>query len=134
MNLFLATTTNPDSFTCLYHLKFDSTTGEILPPTLQSCKRLPSHLLQAITSARISSSCRYIMLGFGVRRDGIVVGHSEPKAVCEIVNLMSDDLESVCVVADEEDEVNIAQFHPTPGMGVVYGTKRGKVRIITRSF
>jgi activator-of-BECN1-regulated-autophagy protein 1 len=35
---------------------------------------------------------------------------------------------TVKVVEDLEDEVNIAQFHPMPGYGVVYGTKRGKTR------
>ena len=31
-------------------------------------------------------------------------------------------------MTDEEDEVNVAQWHPCPGQGIVYGTKRGKVR------
>lgn len=132
--LDIAITTNPDSFVCLYQLKFDPTSGEILQPTLHSCKKLQSQLLQAITSARMSSTCRYIMLGFGVRRDGLVVGHREPKAVCEIMSLISEDLDSVCTITDDEDEVNIAQFHPSPGVGVVYGTKRGKVRILARSY
>jgi activator-of-BECN1-regulated-autophagy protein 1 len=33
------------------------------------------------------------------------------------------------IMTDVEDEVNIAQFHPIPGMGMLYGTKRGKVRM-----
>lgn len=28
-------------------------------------------------------------------------------------------------------QVNIAQFHPVPGSGVLYGTKRGKVRVFS---
>jgi hypothetical protein len=29
--------------------------------------------------------------------------------------------------------VNVAQFHPFPGHGIVYGTKRGKVRKFSKS-
>ena len=29
-------------------------------------------------------------------------------------------------------QVNIAQFHPYPGVGLVYGTKRGRVRVFRR--
>ena len=29
-------------------------------------------------------------------------------------------------------QVNIAQFHPFPGVGLVYGTKRGRVRVFRR--
>jgi hypothetical protein len=31
-------------------------------------------------------------------------------------------------MCDQDDEVNIAQFHALPGQGIVYGTKRGKIR------
>lgn len=34
---------------------------------------------------------------------------------------------------DDVDEVNIAHFHSLPGNGVVYGTKRGRVRKFGRS-
>ena len=27
-----------------------------------------------------------------------------------------------------DDEVNVAAFHPVPGVGIVYGTKEGKLR------
>jgi hypothetical protein len=30
-------------------------------------------------------------------------------------------------------QVNIAQFHPVPGNGIVYGTKRGKVKVFYRN-
>ena len=29
--------------------------------------------------------------------------------------------------------MNIAQFHPIPGSGIVYGTKRGKVKVFHRN-
>jgi activator-of-BECN1-regulated-autophagy protein 1 len=43
------------------------------------------------------------------------------------------DLKTVSVLLDEDDEVNIAQFHPIPGNGIVYGTKRGKVKAFRRN-
>ena len=30
-------------------------------------------------------------------------------------------------------QVNIAQFHPYPGHGIVYGTKRGKIRSFSKA-
>lgn len=30
-------------------------------------------------------------------------------------------------LAHAEDQVNIGMFHPLPGMGIVYGTRQGKV-------
>ncbi|CAN0026409.1 unnamed protein product, partial [Choristocarpus tenellus] len=35
------------------------------------------------------------------------------------------------VVLTAEDDVNIACFHPEPGMGCVYGTKQGRVCVAT---
>jgi activator-of-BECN1-regulated-autophagy protein 1 len=39
------------------------------------------------------------------------------------------DMELVRVLPSSEDEVNVACFHPSPGGGLVYGTKEGKLRI-----
>lgn len=33
------------------------------------------------------------------------------------------DMELVRVLPSSEDEVNVACFHPSPGCGLVYGTK-----------
>jgi activator-of-BECN1-regulated-autophagy protein 1 len=40
------------------------------------------------------------------------------------------DMELVRVLPSAEDEVNVACFHPSPGGGLVYGTKEGKLRIL----
>ncbi|CAN0356498.1 unnamed protein product [Ectocarpus sp. 8 AP-2014] len=32
-----------------------------------------------------------------------------------------------------EEDVNIACFHPEPGMGCVYGTKQGRVGLVRMS-
>ncbi|CAI9276614.1 unnamed protein product [Lactuca saligna] len=40
------------------------------------------------------------------------------------------DMELVSVLPSAEDEVNVACFHPLAGVGLVYGTKEGKLRIL----
>ncbi|GJN28782.1 hypothetical protein PR202_gb16946 [Eleusine coracana subsp. coracana] len=40
------------------------------------------------------------------------------------------DMELVRVLPSALDEVNVACFHPSPGAGLVYGTKEGKLRIL----
>lgn len=55
-----------------------------------------------------------------------VEDHANSHVACEIVSL--SDMSTVTVMPDDEDEVNIAQFHPISGMGILYGTKKGKVR------
>lgn len=45
---------------------------------------------------------------------------------CEIID--ASTMKPVCVLRDHEDEVNIAQFHPVAGNGILYGTKKGKIR------
>ena len=44
-------------------------------PVLQAAKPLPGNLMRAITSAKLSPSKQYCMLGFGVRTEGVVFGH-----------------------------------------------------------
>ena len=109
--------------------------------------------MKAITSVKLSSTNRFALIGYGVRSNGIVEGHDNPLAACEIMALqrprsvalltapMASDrgdckkpealgtIATVGVINDIEDEVNIAHFHPIPGQGLVYGTKKGKVRV-----
>ncbi|XP_052626722.1 uncharacterized protein LOC128133368 [Lactuca sativa] len=40
------------------------------------------------------------------------------------------DMELVSVLPSAEDEVNVACFHPLAGVGLFYGTKEGKLRIL----
>lgn len=113
-------------------------------------RKLSKSLKKAITSTKLSSSCNYALLGFGVRDSlGRVQGHTHSNTTCEIVRLHNNTfdysssstticgyndaeedgggIETVCLLVDRIDEVNIAHFHPDPGCGLVYGTKKGKV-------
>ena len=44
-----------------------------------------------------------------------------------------NNFDSACIIADDEDEVNVAKFNPIPGLGAVYGTKKGKLKVIKRA-
>ncbi len=83
-------------------------------------------LMRAITSIKFSPSCRFALLGYGVRNNGIVEDHDNPNVACEIFNLY--DMRSYYTVSDTIDEINVALFHNIPGNGIIYGTKRGKVK------
>lgn len=41
-------------------------------------------------------------------------------------------MEVVRVLPSAEDEINAACFHPAPGGGIAYGTKEGRLRIISQ--
>lgn len=87
--------------------------------------------MRAITSVKISLSNRQILLGYGVRsEDGHVMDHPNVHAACEVLNTLDASMSSIKILTDPEDEVNIAQFHSRPGGGLIYGTKRGRTRLI----
>ncbi len=112
------------------------------PPALINTLRLKRGIMKAITSVKLSSTNRFALIGYGVRSQGIVEGHEHPLAACEIMAMQRIQVPScgdcnkkswspittVAVINDVEDEVNAAYFHPVAGQGLVYGTKRGKVR------
>lgn len=95
--------------------------------------------MKAVTSVKFSPTARVAVLAFGVRRDGAVEDHPAKNAACEIIKFADelrsvnahgvDSMRTVALIANTEDEVNIAQFHALPGAGIIYGTKQGKVRI-----
>eukprot|EP01036_Dinobryon_divergens_P027952 gene27954-36820_t len=116
---------------CLFQLNFED--NVLLPPKLMTTKHLPGSLMKAITSTKLSPTCRYALVGYGVRLDGEVQDHPEKNVACEVVSLLqSTNLKTVATMSDKEDEVNVAQFHPHAGRGIVYGTKKGKVRCFTK--
>ncbi len=95
-------------------------------PILVRCLSLNNKLMKAVTSAKLSCTNRFALVGYGVRDDNQVEGHTHGHAACEIFDL--EIMKSFMIMSDAEDEVNIAQFHPDPGKGLLYGTKKGKVR------
>lgn len=100
---------------------------------------LSGSLMKAVTSIKFSPTSRVAVLAYGVRREGAVEGHPLQNVACEVIRFSDDgeggrthtgdSLKTVAIIANAEDEVNIAQFHAIPGAGIIYGTKQGKVRI-----
>lgn len=113
-------------------IKLNFENGMMVQPSLVRWRALSSTLMKAVTSVKFSPLARYALVGYGVRREGFVEDHPEPTVACELLSVCDDHLPSVSMVSDKEDVVNIAQFHPLSGRGLLYGTKRGKVRIFCR--
>ncbi|KAF2538309.1 hypothetical protein F2Q68_00020037 [Brassica cretica] len=87
-----------------------------------------------LTSIQFSPTSEHIMLAYGrhhaylsnsIVTDGEATSHFF--RVLEIYRV--SDMELVRVLPSSEDEVNVACFHPSPGCGLVYGTKEGSLRI-----
>jgi len=116
---------------CLFKLNFEID-GQISKPTLTRYRPLTCALMKAVTSAKLSPTGRYAIIGYGVRNRGVVEDHPHSLVACEVIDVVDKKIKTVSIMADTEDEVNIAQFHPTPGSGILYGTKRGKVRVFQR--
>ncbi|CAN7091344.1 unnamed protein product [Brassica rapa subsp. narinosa] len=87
-----------------------------------------------LTSIQFSPTSEHIMLAYGRRHASLlnsIVTEGEATSrffrVLEIYRV--SDMELVRVLPSSEDEVNVACFHPSPGCGLVYGTKEGSLRI-----
>ncbi|KAG8058734.1 hypothetical protein GUJ93_ZPchr0002g26169 [Zizania palustris] len=101
-------------------------------------KILTSRAIRAahcLTSIQFSPTSEHILLAYGRRHSSLlrsVVMDGETGipvyTILEVYRV--SDMELVRVLPSAEDEVNVACFHPSPGGGLVYGTKEGKLRIL----
>jgi len=122
-----------DDYVCIFKFEYNELL-QTLTPVLLNARHLQGKLMKAITSTKLSPTGRYVLIGYGVRStEGIVEDHKQRDAACEIIDIQDPSLQTKAVMCDRDDEVNIAQFHPLPGHGVVYGTKRGKIRTFARA-
>lgn len=80
-----------------------------------------------VTCVKFSPSATYCLLGYGVRethaRDG------EPHRVTALYQI--EGMHTIATLTSTRDDVNIARFHPVSGHGFVYGTKQGRVRVLS---
>ncbi|KAJ3693138.1 hypothetical protein LUZ60_012233 [Juncus effusus] len=88
-----------------------------------------------LTSIQFSPTSEHILLAYGRRHNSLlrsVVMDGDTTipiyTILEVYRVC--DMELVRVLPSAEDEVNVACFHPSPGGGIVYGTKEGKLRIL----
>lgn len=99
----------------------------LLPP-VQAAWPLDGVPAGGVTSVKLSGSGQLVLLGYGVR-DAAPSGVAT-RPVLSVFDASSpgrlSPLRTVETRAEEED-VNIARFHPSPAQGFVYGTKQGRV-------
>ncbi|CAA0407368.1 unnamed protein product [Arabidopsis thaliana] len=115
----------------IYELRVYSLQKESFGSVLVSRAIRAAHCL---TSIQFSPTSEHILLAYGRRHGSLlrsIVSDGETTShfftVLEIYRV--SDMELVIVLPSSEDEVNVACFHPSPGGGLVYGTKEGKLRI-----
>jgi len=88
-----------------------------------------------LTSVKFSPTDEHIVCGYGVAgRPYLPAGTSSSSAVKLCLAVYSNspqngaDLKLEAVKTSTSDDVNVAIFHPTPGFGVLYGTRQGPLR------
>lgn len=81
----------------------------------------------AVTCVKFSPSADFCLLGYGVREPAEGDEHHPVTALYRIRGGMSH----VSTMLSGDDDVNIARFHPDSGYGFVYGTKQGRVRVLS---
>ncbi|KAG2302338.1 hypothetical protein Bca52824_030989 [Brassica carinata] len=114
----------------IYELRVYSLQKESFGSVLVSREIRAAHCL---TSIQFSPTSEHILLAYGRYHRSLlnsIVCDAEAATnfftVLEIYRV--SDMELVRVFPSSEDEVNVACFHPSPGGGLVYGTKEGSLR------
>lgn len=98
----------------------ESTLGKVLEATpLQS-------RASSVTCVKFSPSAEYCLLGYGVREQGQSLPYHPVNSLYRVRGGMTQ----VASMLSRNDDVNIARFHPHSGVGFVYGTKQGRVRVL----
>lgn len=84
-----------------------------------------------VTCVKLSPSAEYCLLGYGVRDYLPSSNGNDPRHPVTALYNVSQGMQHVSTLTSIEDDVNIARFHPESGHGFVYGTKQGRVRILS---
>ncbi|XP_006660508.1 uncharacterized protein LOC102702593 [Oryza brachyantha] len=116
----------------IYELRVYSLEEETFGTVLVSRAIRAAHCL---TSIQFSPTSEHILLAYGRRHNSLLRGiFMDGDTTIPVYTVLEvyrvSDMELVRVIPSAEDEVNVACFHPSPGTGLVYGTKEGKLRII----
>eukprot|EP00586_Coscinodiscus_wailesii_P013466 CAMPEP_0172511490 /NCGR_PEP_ID=MMETSP1066-20121228/236873_1 /TAXON_ID=671091 /ORGANISM="Coscinodiscus wailesii, Strain CCMP2513" /LENGTH=674 /DNA_ID=CAMNT_0013290889 /DNA_START=168 /DNA_END=2189 /DNA_ORIENTATION=+ len=87
-----------------------------------------------VTCVKFSPSSEFLLLGYGVRESTPPNNNRDTQIPCHPVTALyriRGGMTHVATMMSQNDDVNIARFHPHSGHGFVYGTKQGKVRILS---
>jgi activator-of-BECN1-regulated-autophagy protein 1 len=87
-----------------------------------------------VTSVKLSGSGRLVLLGYGVRdRPYASYGGGDdagpPHPVLDVFDAGRGLAPLATVRTREDEDVNIARFHPCSAQGFLYGTKQGRLRV-----
>jgi len=88
---------------------------------------------KGVTSLKVSPTGHHLLLGCGVRDQLRQQSPDQPGQANRYPVTFVYDVPFFSLVGEryeEEDDVNIAKFHPSPGEGYIYGTKQGRIRIM----
>jgi hypothetical protein len=83
----------------------------------------------AVTCVKFSPSADFCLIGYGVR-EPVVVGGGNFHPVTAVYRVRGG-MDHVSTMLSGDDDVNIARFHPDSGHSFVYGTKQGRVRVLS---
>ena len=83
----------------------------------------------AVTCVKFSPSADFCLIGYGVR-DPVAGGGINFHPVTAIFRVRGG-MDHVSTMLSGDDDVNIARFHPDSGHSFVYGTKQGRVRVLS---
>ena len=97
---------------------------------LEACP-LDGTKASAVTCVKFAPSSDYCLLGYGVREP--LSSEGEPSQFHPVTALyrVRGGMTHVSTMVSRDDDVNIARFHPDSGYGFVYGTKQGRVRVLS---
>ena len=88
----------------------------------------------AVTCVKFSPSTDYCLIGYGVREpvaEGVGGGGGHLLHPVTALYRIPGGMTHVSTMLSGDDDVNIARFHPHSGHGYVYGTKQGRVRVLS---
>lgn len=95
---------------------------------LEACP-LDGAKASAVTCVKFSPSADFCLIGYGVR-EPVVEGGCHFHPVTALYRIRGG-MTHVSTMLSSDDDVNIARFHPDSGHGFVYGTKQGRVRVLS---
>ena len=87
-----------------------------------------------LTSVQFSPDGEHVLVAYGRRHASLLLLVADGGRCVAVHTVLetyrASDMSLVRSLASAEDEVNVACFHPSPGGGVAYGTKEGKLRVL----
>jgi len=88
----------------------------------------------SVTCVKFSPSAEFCLLGYGVRENApqpVIDDNYDNYHPVSAVYRIRGGMRRIVTMLSGEDDVNIARFHPDSGHGFVYGTKQGRLRILS---